>query len=566
MATLTKAIPDFSQYSSWQNYQDYDEPGFVIISTTPSTDTDTKSVDISAIPNGSVINSATITASLGSPLKGAAVRTLDGSTFGGSKDIKSKLTALGGVFGAPLEFVFKFKSKGGLTGSEYDGMSSQPHTSTQSYSDISIVIDYTPPYSACGAPTAATLSASVAETDPTLSFSGAKSGGTNTITGYEIQYAESPNGTTWGAWTALKTIALTATSGSTTVALPSTRGYYRKYHIRAQGSMGSTYYSPWKETSAVRKNSIPSAPANVYVSPGIYEAGGTFVLWTSSADADNNVSAYEVQRALSVDGTTWGSWENVNANAIDFVLTDNPTIPRGQYVKYRVRARDVFGQVSLYTESTTIRRNQAPNAPAINYPPTEKTTYNIRPRILVTIGSEPDGQAQSLASAGYTPSTAGPYAPGKKLVLRKADAASPGAVSFSVTPSDDMGAAGDVAGVSAAYVAPNWTDAPVQKGGTRPKAAHMNELRTAINTMRSYYGLPDVVWAESIEAGTTSPRNWPAHITEMRAAINEIVALVNGWDASSTTNNIVLPAWTSIRGAQPQADVMEQLRAVIALL
>ena len=47
-----------------------------------------------------------------------------------------------------------------------------------------------------------------------------------------------------------------------------------------------------------------------------------------------------------------------------------------------------------------------------------------------------------------------------------------------------------------------------------------------INTVRAYYGLASVVWAEPIVAGITKTRNWAEHIVEMRAAINDIVTLV----------------------------------------
>jgi hypothetical protein len=114
------------------------------------------------------------------------------------------------------------------------------NTTIPANSTYAFTVTYTVATTACGAPTTTTLSTSVAEADPSLSWSGASSGVNNTITGYEIQYCDSSNGSSWGSWNALSTVSSTATSGSTTVALPTTRGYYRKYRIRTQGTAGSS--------------------------------------------------------------------------------------------------------------------------------------------------------------------------------------------------------------------------------------------------------------------------------------------------------------------------------------
>lgn len=72
---------------------------------------------------------------------------------------------------------------------------------------------------ACGLPTAFSLSATLTEGAVTLSWSGATHGAGNTITAYELQYSESTDASTWGAWTALAVVSSTATSGSQSVVL-----------------------------------------------------------------------------------------------------------------------------------------------------------------------------------------------------------------------------------------------------------------------------------------------------------------------------------------------------------
>lgn len=216
-----------------------------------------------------------------------------------------------------------------------------------------------------GSPTSASLSASLAENDPTLSYSGATHGINNNIFGYEINYSDSVNGVDWGAWTYLKSVNNTLMYGSTTVALPSTRGRYRKYRIKSLGEYEID--SAWVETAAVRKNSSPAAPASLTVSPAIYESGTVLVVWPSAIDPDGNVQYYELQWATSSDGVTYGSWnDSGNIYATQFSYTSG--ISRGHYEKLRVRAVDAFGVKSDYVESNAMRKNSLPSAPAINLP------------------------------------------------------------------------------------------------------------------------------------------------------------------------------------------------------
>ena len=421
---------------------------------------------------------------------------------------------------------------------------------------ITITVNWTPT-SATGAPTNATVPA-VSEGAATLSYSGAYSGANNAITGYEIQYADSANGSSWGAWNALKTVSNTGTSGTTSVDISATRGAYRKYRIRTRGAAGAAYYSAWKESNVVRKNSVPSAPTTATASPTPYESGGVLVAWSGATDVDGNITAYEVQRAASVDGASWGAWGNITTTATGGSYTDWPTIARGEYVKYRVRAVDAFGVASGYKESAKVRRNRVPAATSINHPAQGAATINIRPRFLITLGAEPDGQTQTLAANGYTPSSPGPYASGRKIVLRKSSNAAVGTNTATVTPTDSQGAAGASASRGVAYGAAVWTD-ELKAGSTPIKAAHMTELRAAINAVRVYYGLSAVVWSEAITAGQTSMAGWAGHVAEMRTAINGIVTRVNDWDVPTLT----VPSWIAIVDKQPRADVMEQIRSVL---
>lgn len=430
-----------------------------------------------------------------------------------------------------------------------------------------IELTYTYNYTACGAPTSVSMSAAVAETDPTLSWAGSTPGNINSIIGYEILYAESADGSSWGAWTALKTVSTSGTSGSTSVTISPTRGYYRKYLIRTLGSAGSAYYSAWVESASVRRNSAPSAPSSISATPSLYESGGVTITWAGASDADSNIAAYELQRAISLDiaNSVWIDWADINANITGSVATDTPNVARGQYAGYRVRAKDIFGVTGIYTDPVYIQKNQTPFAPAINHPVAGKTTYNPRPRVLVTVAFEPDSQLQTITASGYAVSGAGLHAQGKQLILQRVTSANAGEVQAVVVPTDTQGAAGASTTRTTTYTEPVWTD-PLHAGGTRVRAAHINEIRAAVNVMRDYYGMSAYSWASVITARTTSLSDWAGHVAEIRTAIEQVAAYVNAWDSTATTGRITLPAWVAIKSKKPQADVMSQLRTVVTTL
>ena len=560
---------------------------------------------------------------------------------------------------------------------------------------------------ACGAPSAATLSGTVAETAPTLTYSGASSGTINGITGYEIQYAESTNNSVWGDWTALKTVTNGVSSGSTTVALSATRSYYRKYRIRTQGAAGATYYSGWKETGSCRYNSVPTAPTSFEASPAIYVSGNIALAYPGATDLDNNISTYNVQYATSADGISWGSWVSLANGA----TSHTPTLSPGYYIKYQVRTVDALGAMSGWKASNICGKNTAPAAPVISLPQNSKTIHNSRPRFLITMGADPESHLQTLTADGFTFSRASGLAAGDKIIARKSTAAAAGAVSISALSTDQYGESSSAVAQNTTYAAPVFTDAAINKGTTRIKAAHINELRGMIANIQKYYGFDEnlvdnfnfdtstgwaanqnvtlqtvtfgedkalritcnqtastpglittqnvdqndyplgvshtiqirvksatasdvglrvslfgntdlsftalssgwttislqtkvttfaqpwlliyfsspsigaafdvswisitkgsipfvsgeMTWSGTITAGITKARGWKSHVIELQQAINDVVTLVNGWDAASTVNRIAAFAWIS-PSVKPSAAVMNQIRQVIAWL
>jgi alpha-tubulin suppressor-like RCC1 family protein len=63
-----------------------------------------------------------------------------------------------------------------------------------------------------------------------------------------------------------------------------------------------------------------------------------------------------------------------------------------------------------------------------------------------------------------------------------------------------------------------FTDDPLRTGSTAVKAVHVTELRAAVNTLRTRYGLTAFGWTDpQITAGTTSIK--AVHLTDLRAAL-----------------------------------------------
>jgi len=295
-------------------------------------------------------------------------------------------------------------------------------------------------------------------------------------------------------------------------------------------------------------------------SPDVYVSGYISLVYSGASDPDGNPLSHNVQYAMSADGVAWGTWVSLSDNA----TTHTPSLGENSYIKYRARAVDSAGGVSDYLESNVCGKNTAPGDLTINYPQTGKTIHNSRPRFLVTLGADPESHMQVITADGYTASRASNLAAGAKVILRRTNDATSGTVSVSAKAADVHGLETSAVTRSTTYAAPNYTDT-IEKGAAKIKAAHMTELRTMVNTIREYYGLSTVVWNEAIVAGVTKSRNWKAHITELRGAINDVVALINAWDELSSTNRVPAFTWTTIT-EKPNAAAMNQLREVITWL
>lgn len=251
------------------------------------------------------------------------------------------------------------------------------------------------PYTKCAAPTIFTVQSNNFDTKITLSWSDASGGTSNSISSYAIQYATSSNNSTWGDWTAFQTVTTTKTAHSFSIDVSSyvARGYYVKFRIRTQGTAGSSYYSDWKSSSAVRRNpKSPCSPPssitlkadsqlnNFTTTTSSYVFDDYIKISWSNGVAGNsvNITGYilEYQTAyLDVKDTmVWGNWINLitlDANTVSY-KTSNFSINRGDFIRFRIatQASDVAYN-STYTVSSIMKRNTLPN----NLP-SKYITYN----------------------------------------------------------------------------------------------------------------------------------------------------------------------------------------------
>lgn len=158
-------------------------------------------------------------------------------------------------------------------------------------------------YTATSAPTSVSLAATTVDAgaSTTLSWSGAKAGTYNAITGYHVYRATSEN----GAYSVLTAVESTSTAANTTVNAPSTMGnkyYYKVYTIGARNynSGASSVVSLTAQTY-----SAPSAPTSLSLSANNVAASATVTLsWSGAAAGTNNaITGYKVYRSTNQDGT-----------------------------------------------------------------------------------------------------------------------------------------------------------------------------------------------------------------------------------------------------------------------
>lgn len=217
-------------------------------------------------------------------------------------------------------------------------------------------------YTACTAPTAFTATPNPFEGAVSLSWSGAASGVSNAISSYEIQYCTSANNSSWTSRAALTTVSTTAASGSTSTTPSLTRGYYIKYRIRARGAAGESWYSAWKESASIRKNSQPTAPTAFSVSLALVNSGTSVTLsWSGASDVNSDITRYRIQKSVNSDA--YADVTTVSTAATSGSTSIKISEAAGAVVRFQIRTEDALGAVSAWKTGVTVTVNSAPAAP-----------------------------------------------------------------------------------------------------------------------------------------------------------------------------------------------------------
>lgn len=431
---------------------------------------------------------------------------------------------------------------------------------------------------ACGAPTSCSVSPTVGEGNVTLSWSGASAGTNNGITGYEIQYSDSTNNSTWGSWTALTTVSSTAASGSVSVSPPATRGNYRRFQVRTQGSAGASYYSSWKiSDNSVRKNTPPQPATTLTASPAVYSIEPVSITWSGASGGTSPIKGYMIASQTSTDNVTWSAWnvlENFNLSASSGSRTVAATDVPGTYTRYGLWTIDAFDVYSLEKVSNSILCISTASAtPSVSAPKTGSSTYNAHPRLLITTGARPDEQIvcvkinnglwQDSVNNPELFSISGNIGKNTAVVfLAEEQATGEKTITVRCLDKDFAAPSNDV--VKNITLLPLPFEA-IESNVTKVKAAHILMFRTAVNNIRDYYGLSLVTWKEPITAGVTYVKNWPLHILELRQALTSVVDFINQFDIGASFD-IPEVVWETLGSGRPRAAVMNQIIDLILML
>lgn len=206
------------------------------------------------------------------------------------------------------------------------------------------------------------------------------------------------------------------------------------------------------------------------------------------------------------------------------------------------------------------------------------TVYQQRPRIALRCQTAETLQSASVQwKAGKTLSAqtngtnaawwsrTGPLTQGQTFLIRPTQDVGTGSCTLSGTVSNAEQQS-NAAHTACTVAQPQFTDALLEVGKTPVKAVHIQELRTMIHALQTYFGVAQTPWAEGVEAGKPIEA---AHMQQLRAAVEALVKRVNEYDPYNAKNDAAAVPWgqQSVQGKQRiAAEHIRQLRTVIQSL
>ena len=422
----------------------------------------------------------------------------------------------------------------------------------------------------CGAPTSVLINGSASNTTgytdkATLSWSGAKGGVNNSITGYRLFYQDSTNGSSWSGWYEYKDVSSTSGSGSAEVDLGSV-GTYRMFGVATIGSAGESYGSSIAASPAIQRVNRTACTAPTTVSLAATSSTGSNVRlsWSgASAGVGNSIAGYEVQRRESVDGSSWGSWGSLGTTTNTY-LDVAPPATAGNYYQYQVRTLGSAGasyNSGWKTSSNTLRRSYtacgAPTACAVDSALSLVATtlrwsgatagygnpiskYDVQRRSKAPGGSWSAWSAFETTS-GTSLSVSPPATAGHYYQYRVRAQGTAGEAYYSGWKESTNTLR------KAHKTIPAFTDPTLIVGQTDVKAIHITELQNVLNDiLLPFMGTSKATFTE-LERDSDA-KHWGAHVQEIKDAI----------DSTGVSHD----SWVAMQD-EVTADVIEQLRRIV---
>lgn len=353
-------------------------------------------------------------------------------------------------------------------------------------------------------------------------------------------------------------------------------GLYLRCPTLSLARVGATGCSIEYETVT---RSAAVAPTSLELTGAVVEYP-PMLRWSGAKGGTNNdLIGYEIQVSDSYDGNAFGPWQALTIiNTTETSGSQQIPLPaiRGMYRWVRIRTRGAAGYHSAWVDTIPFKRNSLPNVPIFSYPQHNMYSFNPNPRLLITMGNEPDDQLMTLEQITNFPpfkiSSPGPYQSGRRIMIQRDDAgqySSEGEVIIAVAALDEMGLSSGMTTrkLSVIRLMQMIGIDKFESGKTRVAALHITRIRDAIQALRSSYGIETTSWESGdVVAGTTPLSKWRDHILEIRTVIDLIIQRINTWDETAVDCLVEQPEWIPITGTQPRADVMQQICDVIMSL
>lgn len=301
-------------------------------------------------------------------------------------------------------------------------------------------------------------------------------------------------------------------------------------------------------------------PATVTAPSIVHYHGPLTVTWSQgTAGINSPISGYAVYRCATKNGT-YTQIATTDANTLYYDDLDY-NIGDVWYYKVKTLSSNTGYDSALSSRTAGTTALERTTAPVIQSG-AAGGVYNPNPRILITLGADAIDEPLSLVSEGYSQTRQNPMQ-GSKMVLRRIAATTPTVETVAVSNTDPSGQT-YTANATVTVLAASWTDVPVVAGTTEVKAAHIMELRTALDNICDYYGMDRTDWGGDVVAGTTPSVLWPSHMQQIQQTARRIADFVTRWDFIDQTNGIILPSFE--KADKPSADALNQMRYIITLL